>query len=66
MKRALVINLSLPPIVVTYMKSPTQFTQFSMSGIQFTVVDQFCDLSTKALKEASKLTVLALHCTGSI
>lgn len=65
MKRALVINLSLPPIVVTYMKSPTQFTQFSMSGIQFTVVDQFCDLPTKALKEASKLTVLALHCTGS-
>lgn len=66
MKRALVINLSLPPIVVTYMKSTTQFTQFSMSGIQFTVVDQFCDLSTKALKEASKLSVLALHCTGSI
>ena len=66
MKRALVISLSLPPIVVTYMKSPTQFTQFSMSGIQFTVVDQFCDLPTKALKEASKLTVLALHCTGSI
>lgn len=67
MKRPLIINLSLPPTTVTYMKSSTQLTQFSLSGIQFTVVDEFCDLSTKALKEASQLTALALHCTvGSI